>query len=126
MCRVLKNNGRKKNPKADLDDFDDYLDSIGFDADKDEHLQKSLKIRGDSEVLRKGNTKINAILASAISSVYLAPVAGLATRAITKSGKAAVGVALGTIAGTTMLNAIAARREQINIYNKYSKLYNNQ
>lgn len=105
---------RKKNPKADNDDFGDYLvdKKPRYDESKDTHYNKSQRLASDAHVLSKNYTREQAAGTAGISAIMLAPAAAIITKKVTKSGKAAGIAAVATI-GTMALASVAGSRKDI-------------
>lgn len=105
---------RKKNPKADNDDFGDYLvdKKPRYNESKDTHYNKSQQLQSDAHVLSKNYTREQAAGTAGISAIMLAPAAAIITKKVTKSGKAAGIAAVATI-GTMALASVAGSRKDI-------------
>ena len=115
---------RKKHPKADADDFSDYLFDKNYDEDNDKHLVKSRKLQNQAYALNKGYVATQAIMGSAMTGITIAPIAGLITKKVTKSGKKGAAVALGIIGTTAVAEAISSQIDRNRAYNELSKQYN--
>lgn len=112
---------RKKNPKADNDDFGDYLvnKKPHYDESKDTHYNKSQRLAFDAHVLSKNYTREQLAGATGVSAIMFAPAAAIITKKITKSGKAAGIAAIATMGVMTLASVSSSRKEIRNIEKRY-------
>ena len=103
---------RKKHPKADLDDFGDYLHDIGFDNDGDSMYRQRNEFANRANKLEKSMPRNQALITGVISSVYLAPVTSFITAKATKNkiknGKVRAAAILGSGVATIGVLSLAA------------------
>lgn len=80
---------RKKNPKADNDDFGDYLvdKKPRYNESKDTRYNKSQQLQSDAHVLSKNYTREQAAGTAGISAIMLAPAAAIITKKTHKKWK---------------------------------------
>lgn len=112
---------RKKNPKADNDDFGDYLvdKKPRYNESKDTHYNKSQRLASDAHVLSKNYTREQAAGTAGISAIMLAPAAAIITKKITKSGKVAGVAAIATVGTMTLASVAASRKDVHRVEQKY-------
>lgn len=116
---------RKKNPKADNDDFDDYVadKKPRYNESKDTHYNKSQRLASDAHVLSKNYTREQAAGTAGISAIMLAPAAAIITKKVTKSGKAAGIAAVATIGTMTLASVVGSRKDIRRVEQKYESYF---
>lgn len=111
---------RKRNPRADSDDFGDYLTTKPkYNESKDTHYLKSEKLAADAHSLSRNYVRDQVIGSSVMSALTVVPMAGLAMKKITRSGKAGALAAVGTLGYMSVAALVDATNDQRTTYERY-------